>query len=394
LEESLGKKAKENGMVLEQTKAQMRERLDQFTGSLPDTDGSALFTYKWFFEREKTLYTTLNMFKSENSWFKGLFWCPLSKKPEVDATIERLQKFKNALCSNLKEITDHDLAPPTYFRCNDFIRPFQEIVYTYGIPTYQEANPTLFTIITFPFLFGIMFGDLAHGLVLLSLSIYVCWRKDYLIRTKALLADVVEFRYLLMLMAFFAAYCGFLYNDFAAVPLNFIRSCYEKDMEKHVATKPDPTCVYPAGVDPMWYASENELQYINSFKMKISVIVGVSHMIIGIVLKGMNAVQQKSSIDFWCEFVPQIIFMVAFFGYMNYMIIIKWLTDWSSVGQDGPAIITLLISIPLKGSDPGKVPLYGDGTLQQTIGQTVLSKKSFPYQDSHIHYLRSLDAHP
>ena len=140
-------------------------------------------------------------------------------------------------------------------------------------------------------------------------------------------------------------------------------------------TKSDPDCVYGLGVDPMWYAAKNELQYINSFKMKISVIIGVAQMIIGIILKGFNAIHFESSIDFVYEFVPQIIFMVLFFGYMNAMIIIKWLTDWSSVSQNGPAIITLLIGIPLKGSDPGDVPLYGSGGSQKFIGNFVMSKQ-------------------
>ena len=119
---------------------------------------------------------------------------------------------------------------------------------------------------------------------------------------------------------------------------------------------------------------KNELQYINSFKMKISVIIGVAQMIIGIILKGLNAIHFKSPVDFLYEFIPQLIFMVLFFGYMNAMIIIKWLTDWSSVNQNGPAIITLLIGIPLKGSDPGDVPLYGAGGSQKFIGNFVLSK--------------------
>eukprot|EP01022_Parablepharisma_sp_SALTPOND_P020336 TRINITY_DN367_c0_g1_i1.p2 TRINITY_DN367_c0_g1~~TRINITY_DN367_c0_g1_i1.p2 ORF type:complete len:503 (-),score=58.95 TRINITY_DN367_c0_g1_i1:5245-6753(-) len=336
-------------------------------------DGSPLANFRWYFDREKTLYNTLNMFQAEKTWFKGLCWCPLSKKDEVDDTINLLRSNKKVVCTNLKEIKEHGLTPPTYFRTNDFLRPFQEIVFTYGVPSYKEANPTLFTIITFPFLFGIMFGDFAHGLVLLSISSYVCIRKDYLIRTKSLLAEAVDARYLLLLMGVFSSFCGFLYNDFGAVPLNFIPSCFDKPREEgEVFDRSDPSCVYPIGFDPMWYAASNELQFINSFKMKISVIVGVAQMLIGIILKGMNTLHYKNTIDFLYEFLPQLVFMVAFFGYMNLMIIIKWLTDWSSVGQNGPSIITLLIGIPLKGSDPGPIPLYGDGSLQQTVGMFVL----------------------
>jgi V-type H+-transporting ATPase subunit a len=50
--------------------------------------------------------------------------------------------------------------PPTYFRTTKLTDAFQSIVNTYGYPRYKEANPGLFTIFTFPFLFGIMYGDI------------------------------------------------------------------------------------------------------------------------------------------------------------------------------------------------------------------------------------------
>ena len=38
---------------------------------------------------------------------------------------------------------------------------------------------------------------------------------------------------------------------------------------------PKDDCVYPIGIDPMWYMGANELTFMNSLKMKLSVIFGV-----------------------------------------------------------------------------------------------------------------------
>lgn len=48
--------------------------------------------------------------------------------------------------------------------------------------------------------------------------------------------------------------------------------------------------MYPAGVDPIWGITNNKLQFINVIKMKISVIMAIFHMSIGIIMKGTNAV--------------------------------------------------------------------------------------------------------
>ena len=53
--------------------------------------------------------------------------------------------------------------PTNKFTTNKFTYGYKEFVNTYGIPRYREANPALFTAATFPFLFGVMYGDIGHG---------------------------------------------------------------------------------------------------------------------------------------------------------------------------------------------------------------------------------------
>lgn len=59
--------------------------------------------------------------------------------------------------------------------------------------------------------------------------------------------------------------------------------------------------------------------------MKLSVIAGVIQMIVGIILKGTNAIEYRNMVDFVFEFIPELIFMFCTFGYMTLCIFIKWL---------------------------------------------------------------------
>ena len=69
--------------------------------------------------------------------------------------------------------------------------------------------------------------------------------------------------------------------------------------------------------------------FMNSLKMKLAVIIGVIHMSFGIILKAVNSLHFKKKLDFYFEFIPQLLFMVLMFGYMDFLIIFKWLKPWA-----------------------------------------------------------------
>jgi vacuolar-type H+-ATPase subunit I/STV1 len=51
---------------------------------------------------------------------------------------------------------------------------------SYGTSAYQEINPGLFAITTFPFLFAVMFGDIGHGAIIFLAALYMIIREKKL----------------------------------------------------------------------------------------------------------------------------------------------------------------------------------------------------------------------
>lgn len=47
-------------------------------------------------------------------------------------------------------------------------------------------------------------------------------------------------------------------------------------------------------------------------------------MIIGVCLKISNSIYRKNMLDLFCEAIPELIFLTSLFGYMVFVIILKW----------------------------------------------------------------------
>ena len=92
---------------------------------------------------------------------------PKNKFKELTVTVNSKMDGKVLVLENDAVHAEHTVEPPTKINHGRFVKPFEEITKLYGLPNYNEVDPTPLLAITFPILFGLMFGDLGHGLVLL-----------------------------------------------------------------------------------------------------------------------------------------------------------------------------------------------------------------------------------
>ncbi|WFD25000.1 hypothetical protein MEQU1_003707 [Malassezia equina] len=313
--------------------------------------------------REKLVYSTMNQFQFDGNQ-KTLVaegWVPSSDLPTVQLALRRATEATGAHVSSVMQTMPTKETPPTYQRTNKLTEGFQAIIDAYGHATYQEANPGLFTVITFPFLFAVMFGDLGHGVLMLVAAGAMVLYENKLLRMRLDEITGMFFygRYIILLMGAFAIFTGILYNDVFSRSMHLFTSGWVWPRGTGTLTAQPTGHVYPVGLDPAWHGSDNNLVFTNSLKMKLSVVLGVAHMTFALLLNVPNHLHFKRASFIWAELVPQILFLESLFGYLVITIFYKWSTDWYATDANGaplhnspPGLLNMLIYMFLK---PGVV---------------------------------------
>jgi len=231
--------------------------------------------WKLFVTKYKLVHHTMNLFHYEPKTATAEGWVPTSALGIVEHCLNEADTLSGvkAQCY-LEQLQNPSDTPPTYFQTNEFSVVFQQMVDSYGIPRYQEINPAPVSIITFPFLFAVMFGDAGHGAILLLLSLFmILFAKKLkpIARSNELIDMLFRGRWIVFLMSIFSIYTGLLYNDIFGMAFNLFGTAYNKEGVKLGST-------YMFGMDPAWYGSTQRLNMYNSVKMKMSIIFGICHV--------------------------------------------------------------------------------------------------------------------
>uniref|UniRef100_A0A669EHL7 V-type proton ATPase subunit a n=1 Tax=Oreochromis niloticus TaxID=8128 RepID=A0A669EHL7_ORENI len=326
-------------------------------------------------------------------------WCPTAKLPELQCALREGGRKSGSGVDSFYNRLPCSTPPPTLFPLNSFTAGFQNIVDAYGVAAYREVNPALFTIITFPFLFAVMFGDVGHGLLMTLTALWmVLEEKDPKLRNNnnEIWRMMFGGRYLILLMGLFSIYTGAIYNECFSKGLATFSSAWHVGpmFEKNIWNSSvlagsqylsmDPavpgvfTSPYPFGIDPVWGMANNKLTFLNSYKMKMSVIIGIIHMTFGVCLSFFNYWHFRKFSSLIFVLIPELFFMLFLFGYLVFMVVYKWVAYAPSQSKSAPSILIHFIDMFLFTENPDNPPLYrGQAIVQKVL--VILALCSVPF---------------
>ncbi len=234
--------------------------------------------------------------------------------------------------------------PPTKMSHNRFVAPFEELTKLWGLPFYDEIDPTFLIAITFPIIFGLMFGDVGHGLILLvgGLTLAILIKKNQAIKNVCWIMASCGASALVM---------GIMYGDFFGKPL----------------------------FAPLWFSPFNPVSNVFDFLI-FSLIVGVIQIMIGLVLQLVNFLLKHNVIDAVLTAVPQ---MVLYLGGVSLIAVYKLnISLWFS----GPILLIIVPFLVLALGKPifltaAKFSQRSIGSQSKKGGETSFGERIFESGD-------------
>lgn len=155
--------------LLPKLKAELEETKKEFDKYIDENRDDLDFYYSYFTETQKK-YDIMAKAVTYNNSFVIVGWVTAESAKKV---VEKLTEIDSVECNLSDGRSELMHSPPVKLKNNALTRGFEFYTEMYGLPNYSEFDPTTFIAITYTILFGIMFGDVGHGLMVMLFGIFM-----------------------------------------------------------------------------------------------------------------------------------------------------------------------------------------------------------------------------
>lgn len=196
---------KESGVVTEELANKIEELKERIAGingeldALKKQNAVTITEYYRALQVAHLLVKVKNYLKRTAKTYIFSGWVPSNKKRLVEREIYRAASGRAIIeivpPDEIAGVKQGTVKVPVLLKHPAFFRPFEMLVSSYGLPQYKFIDPTFFVAISFLVIFGMMFGDVGHGVVLALIGWWLGFRKK-------------EAKGATMLVGRLAFYCG------------------------------------------------------------------------------------------------------------------------------------------------------------------------------------------
>ncbi len=273
---------------------------------------------------------------------------------ERSEEFERLMSDWLCLVEPLDPREVHGELPPTLVRHPRPVKPFFNITLNQGPPSYKELDPTPIIALVFPIFYGMMFGDLGHGIVLTlgGLLIYKRGRPN-----------IRPWGFMFMLAGIAAMVVGLLLGEFFGLSL---------------------AGLFPAASKIRLLELIEEVH--GGFNMntvalllKLAVLVGMLHLSLGYILDVIKAAKNRETVELITGKIPTLLFYWSFLLLGLSVIRVGTLSLGpemvsSFLSNTSPLpILNLVVDIPVNLATMVSVPMLLVSVLLMIAGKPVMA---------------------
>jgi len=283
--EEIANTASEEIVKLEQTLSQLLARKEAIA-----IEWSPRILAAWeILQIEKSRASVKGYFVYTESSVKAWGWIPEGTQDKLEGLLKEIIGTAFDVAFDRPDFAEHE--SPTYMSNPSIMKPTEDVVTAYGVPSKSDLDPTKIMWLTFPLIFGLVFADVGQGLLILIIGLVAIRATQKGDDWGQILGYVQNGGKGLVMMGLFAILGGFLFGSFFGSE---------------------------TVIEPLWpmfaHYIDGELNpYRASHMLKLSIEIGVVQISMGIILDIYNKLKHKD----WDGGIVSIAYMWMYLGFIN-----------------------------------------------------------------------------